>query len=289
MLFALSGRITRSGIPKRGLKRKHRPLAGLCALFFLMLHFGVAHSQELTLENAANKAVEYCRGEVARPMALGWDGRILCFDGLITTDQDISPVKGLANHGLFVVRSPGGSIATAIALGTMLHELHATVVIYDYCVSACAGYLSIASDRTFVLKDSIVAWHNWASGLPDCPAFEPVQDGGPSRLTNEPCPEVPLEARARFLAIKAAHQKFYAERVIDPDFIFPPESVYVRRALKNMLGGRGIFPNVVWTWNPRFYKSTVKTQITFEAYPKSQDEVDTLAAKFRLGRVIYDP
>jgi hypothetical protein len=56
-----------------------------------------------------------------------------------------------------------------------------------------------------------------------------------------------------------------------------------------MFEGTGVLPDVAWTWNPRYYASALKTKIVYEAYPESQAEVDELAARFRLRRVIYDP
>ncbi|WP_315739073.1 hypothetical protein [Bradyrhizobium sp. SZCCHNR1093] len=44
----------------------------------------------------------------------------------------------------------------------------------------------------------------------------------------------------------------------------------------------------VSTVNPR-YHVFFKTKIIYESYPESQDEVDALAARHRLGRVIHDP
>jgi hypothetical protein len=40
-----------------------------------------------------------------------------------------------------------------------------------------------------------------------------------------------------------------------------------------MFEGTGVDPNVLWTWNPRYYASTLKAKITYEAYPMSQTEV----------------
>jgi hypothetical protein len=48
-------------------------------------------------------------------------------------------------------------------------------------------------------------------------------------------------------------------------------------------------PRGRWMWNPRFYRTAVKTEICYENYPESQSEVDELAARFRLGPFIYDP
>src|SRR5690349_15855391 len=104
-------------------------------------------------------AVEYCRGTVPRPMALSSDRRILCFDGWVEKDMDVSLARDLGEGGLFVARSLGGDIASAIALSDLLRERAATVVIYDFCLSACADYIFIASHRTYVLKGSLVAWH----------------------------------------------------------------------------------------------------------------------------------
>jgi hypothetical protein len=51
----------------------------------------------------------------------------------------------------------------------------------------------------------------------------------------------------------------------------------------------GKYPEVMWTWNPRYYAGMLKTRIIYEAYPESQAEVDALAARSLAGRVIYDP
>src|SRR5205823_4348638 len=44
-------------------------------------------------------AVEYCRGDVSRPMAFSPDQKILCFDGPIAGDLAISFVAGLEENG----------------------------------------------------------------------------------------------------------------------------------------------------------------------------------------------
>jgi hypothetical protein len=57
-----------------------------------------------------------------------------------------------------------------------------------------------------------------------------------------------------------------------------------------MFEGTGVYPDVAWTWNPRYYARSLKTKITYEAYPSSQAEVDAMVSKLRLGqRVLYDP
>ena len=105
------------------------------------------------------RAVEYCRGDVSRPMALSPDGQILCFDGAVVRDMDVSLARSLNEGGLFVVRSPGGNEGPAIVLSDMIRERRGTVVAYDYCLSACAVFFLVASHQTFVVKGALVAWH----------------------------------------------------------------------------------------------------------------------------------
>ena len=63
-------------------------------------------------------------------MALDLDRRVLCFDGALSADQDVSMAKDLEENGLFVVRSPGGNILTAVALADLLKGRRAIVVVY---------------------------------------------------------------------------------------------------------------------------------------------------------------
>jgi hypothetical protein len=51
----------------------------------------------------------------------------------------------------------------------------------------------------------------------------------------------------------------------------------------------GALPELLWMWNPRFYKAVFKTKVTYEAYPESQAEVDEIAARIGYRRVLYDP
>ncbi len=234
------------------------------------------------------RAVEFCRGVVKRPMALDLDKRILCFDGAILSGTDVSLARALEANGLFVVRSPGGEAPAAMALADLVRDRRATVVVYDYCFSACASFFLIASDEAVVMKDTLVAWHH--TSWPFCPSLEVSKDGGPKRLEKLACSDTPPEYQRGNTESESMIADFYAARVIDPLFEHPPESIPIRRLLRSMFEGTGAYPNVVWTWNPRYYASTLKTKIIYEAYPGSQDEVDAMVSKLRLRlRVLYDP
>ena len=244
--------------------------------------------QETSDKDVYHLAAEYCRGTVPRPMSLSSDNRVLCFDGWVDDGMDLRSARELADHGLFVVRSLGGSIATSIALSDLLRDRRATVVIYDYCLSACASYFLVASDQTYVLKDSLVAWRNSVSGLDNCTSLKVPTDGGPKKLQSTTCPDISSEARAKHNAIMFLVNRFYSKRTFGPQFDPPPESLHIRRVLANLYEQTGVNPNVAWMLNPR-YHATFKTKIDYEAYPENQEEVDAMVAPLHLGRVIYDP
>jgi hypothetical protein len=254
----------------------------------LLVSWQIANAEQSIVKNFPYEgAVGYCRGNVPRPIVLSSDKSIACFDGGITRALDISSVEGLQENGLFVVRSSGGDIAKAIALANLLHDKHAIVVVHDFCISACASYLLIASEQAFVRRESIVVWHLRRSGLADCIHVNPSNDG-PKSFDRGPCPDVPPENQTYYREVEALSTRFYRERTIASGFD-PPESIHVRRVLKNMMDATGVYPDVGWTWNPRYYKSVLKTKISYEVYPENQDEVDKIVTRFHFPRVIYDP
>lgn len=264
---------------------------GLAFILFciaLLVSWRAANAEQSIPENFPyESAVEYCRGSVARPIALSDDKSIACFNGGIAHDLDISLLEGLRENGRFVVRSSGGDIEKAIALANLLHDKRAIVIVHDFCISACASYLLIASEQAFVRRNSIVVWHLRRSGLRDCIQMNPSNDG-PNSFDRGPCQDVPPEHQAYYREVEALSARFYRERTIASGFD-PPESIHVRRVLKNLVGATGVYPDVGWTWNPRYYKNVLKTKVWYEAYPEDQDEVDKIVSQFHFPRVIYDP
>jgi hypothetical protein len=223
-----------------------------------------------------------------RSMALDLDKRVLCFDGEIFPELDVSLVDRLQDGGLFVVRSFGGEQLSAIRLAEALRERHATIVVYDYCLSACASFLLVASTTAFVMKNTLVAWHHPVAPYL-CPSLERAKDGGPRRLEKNTCSDAPAQYQSVYEYAKALDKWFYSTRAVSPPFENPPQSAVVRRILQNRFGELGENPsNLLWTWNPRYYPSKIKTKVVYEAYPQSQDEVDALA-NWLQARVIYDP
>lgn len=261
----------------------------VCLMLALVLDSGNGRAQQEFDREGYYRAVEYCRGDVSRPMALSADQKILCFDGSIVAGLNTSMVAGLGENGLFVVRSRGGDATTAIAISDLLRSRRATTVVYDYCLSACANFFFVASFQTYVLKGSLVAWYNRRSGLPDCTVLESARDGGPKNIRRAPCDDIPPQYQAGYEEFLSAQRRFYSERAIDPEFEYPPYSIHVRKILKNLYESTGVYQDAAWTWNPRYLRKAFKTKIAYEAYPQSQEEVDGMAARVGLGKVIYDP
>lgn len=260
-------------------------LAG-AAILGIALCCGNARAQQAVDWESYRLAVDYCRGDVSRPLALSADGRILCFDGEVAGDLDVSPARGLKENGLFVVRSPGGSSATAVALAEIVGDRHATVIVYDRCFSACAVFFLIASDQTYVLNGALVTWHHLqerSAGSLCTFVTEPVE-GMPKKVQRGPC-QTGGELGANFYPGLA---RFFGNRTIG-SFDPPPDSFHVRRVIRNLYAETGVFPNIAWTLHPRSYPVLFKTKIFYEAYPQSQEEVDVMAARSGSGRVIYDP
>jgi hypothetical protein len=226
-------------------------------------------------------------------MTLSADGRVLCFDGGVARDLDVSRANDLKQDGLFVVRSSGGNAGPAIELSNLVRDRHATVVIYDYCFSACAVFFFVASYQTYILKGGLVVWHNPVSpdaGRPYCTSLNVPLAGGPMKLQRGPCVDSTFGDRAAYTGGWRAVTQFFKERAVSPLFEPPPDSIHVRKIVTNLYRETGVDRDIGWTINPRYYPRLFKTKIVYEAYPESQDEVDGMLARLHENwKVIYDP
>jgi hypothetical protein len=234
-------------------------------------------------------ALAYCRGDVPRPIAIRDDKQVLCINDWIFISFDFWTAYGLAQGGLVVIRSPGGEIATTTKLADLLLGKEATVIINGYCLANCANYLFLASLKTFVPKDSLVGWRVLTDEVGGCAGFSQTDDASAPHFETVPCLPPYGDGRRNeyFYELK---RKFYRGRVI-LSFEDPPESITIRRTLKRKFDQTGKYPaDVYWTWNPRFYATSIKTRVYYEAYPHSQDEVDAIAAQIGLREpVVHDP
>ena len=262
-------------------------LATFCALVLVWSSAPATRAQEVDFSPYV-RAAEYCKGDVTRPLALSSDNRVLCFDGYVSRRADLALASKLVQGGLFVVRSYGGDDLVTMALADLLRARDAIVIVHGYCLSACASYLLIASSEAFVLRDALVAWRPVGYGRGDCLGFVEAKDKELPRLDIGKCPSGLVGTRevGKLYRLK---EKFLETRRASPLFEDPPQSVLTRRALLRLFNEQQN-PLVMWTWNPRYSASFVKTKIAYEAYPESQDEIDAIATKLHLVyHVIYDP
>lgn len=253
----------------------------------------VASAQDGAIDrDSYYRAVSYCRTNSLlhwAPMTISPNKHIVCFDAPMTPNLDVSLTKTLDLGGLFVVRSAGGREDKAIELANLIRDRHATVVVYDYCFSACAEFIMTAPDRTYVLKGGLVLWHNPRSSDPNrpyCAFLTTPRGGGPRMLRRGPC----WEGHNTVEYSSPSQAQYFRERAFDPSSVMPPDSIYVRKRVTSLYGETGLDRDILWTLNPRYYPHLFKANIIFEAYPQSQEEVDEAAV--RLGfkaTIIYDP
>lgn len=266
--------------------------AGLSFCAFT-LFFGPSGAQESLIDQTRSyRAADYCRSAIVPPISLSEDQAILCLDGLIKNDTDISPAKKLKQGGLFVVRSAGGDIASTIALAQILSERRAVVVVRDQCVSSCANYLLIATDRSHVLKGALVAWdyESIDPALPSCARFAMVKTrDGDYRLQRGSCEPLAVD-QAQWHKTLLAQASFYKERMRDPYFEPPPDNRYLRKVIKSLYLDTHGHRHIGWTLHARYFARLFRTSIVYEAYPTGQSEVDEMVVRLGLDtRVIYDP
>lgn len=264
-----------------------------------LAHLGADGVSAQTLENSAGisdaersryyQARDICKQVRTKPMEFDLDGRVLCFDGVFRPGLDLSMVKRLHHGGIFVVRSRGGGEFHAIILAEALRERQAVVVVYDYCLSACASFLLFASEKTFVTRDTLVAWH-YPIERQMCPSWQTAKDDGPMRLEMNACAGASAEFHGDVEHRRSLQRWFFSTRLSTPLFESPPQSAVVRRLLQTRFGGGGLPypPSLMWTWHPRYYASMIKTAVIYDAYPETQEAAEELARRHGID-LVYDP
>jgi len=211
------------------------------------------------------------------------DHNVLCFDGKIRNDIDLTNFTNLNNGGMLVIRSGGGNIIKAMQIADILLEKRARVIIHDYCLSACANAIFVASHKTYVVADTIVAWHR--SGVPS------IQCGVTIR-------NLPMDLAAKqqndYYAEYCKHAQllnnFYKRRGIDDAFTRRPPTISTRQLFQLTVRQAADKDKILWMWNPANFDAILKERVWFQSYPQSQEEADAIVRRLRLPmRVIYDP
>jgi len=231
-------------------------------------------------------AANYC-ANFHDPIKLSEDRMILCLDSQIFHNLELDDhFKKLNDRGFAVIRSPGGFPAPAMKIADILFERNATVVVRDYCLSACANYIFVATRKTYVLKNALVAWHGGPSSA-GCEEYLPGDRIARGSSRDTACSDL------------ARQEVFFRERGIQSGFIYNPPTPYTRMMF-NILqspGNRsstgptpGNTSKILWTWNPINYQDSLKDRIVYEKYPSSQYDLDQIISRLQFGiQIIYDP
>jgi hypothetical protein len=230
-------------------------------------------------------AARYC-AQYNNTITLSEDYNILCLDGRIGKDLDESIFNRMNHGGFFVIRSDGGNIISAMKIANILLEKDATTVIYDYCLSACANAIFVASQRTHVLGSAIVAWHR---GLPRLSCAPPPVIIGADEKEHREYQEH-LNGLKEYCSNRNMTADFYKRRGIDDRFTHAPQTPYATKMFRLIIGQATNKDVIFWMWNPRNFGEYFKSRITFQSFPESQDHVNELVRRLRLPiRVVFDP
>jgi hypothetical protein len=217
----------------------------------------------------------------------------LCFSGPIEPNLDLSVFRRLKAGDYLVMRSEGGDLRTAMQLSDILRERNVMLILYDYCLGACADYLLVAN-RTFVQKDTIVAWRGgqdtllgkaanpWCrgAGLAQEPRKRFDQNGVPAK---EPVED-------DYCEWDELNRTFFRQRGLDERYIHDPQTAYTKKKVQAARMKEADKGKIYWMWNPKNYADYFKSKVTFDSYPRSQRDVDSIVARHKLGiRVVFDP
>lgn len=237
-------------------------------------------TQDPSAESMIARAVNHCADRMVQPdyfyayrapaMRLSKDRTILCFDGVIADDLDLSLFQQIQDQGVLVVRSIGGYESKARAIADLLRAKAITVVIRDLCLSACANNILIASHNTYVLKNAVVAWHGGAADCRD--------------------PETFALAKRFQSYCSVDHVDFFKSRQLSERHTIAPPTHYTRSRFVIVLRSAPNKRSVFWMWHPTNHRDYFKGRIVYESYPESQEAVDRILRPFWLYiRVVYDP
>lgn len=277
---------------KEGARRTPaRQAVSIVSFFFSLVILIIPPAGETRAQSDEDWFTIRCRGSNISAL-LGHHRAVVCFDGPIERGLDLSVFSALNPGAYVVMRSKGGDPGTALRLSDILRERRVTVILYDYCLGACADYV-FAANRTFVKRNTIVAWNGGLDprfgmvSYVSCHSPDPKRE--PRKLFDEngvPTKE-PMSPWCQWTELI---KEFFQSRGLDGGYIHKPQTDYTNKKVQSALMKEPDRKKVFWMWNPKNYGDYFKSKVSFQDYPQSQREVDRLVAQYKLGvRVVFDP
>lgn len=205
------------------------------------------------VENRAADQVRRSDGNethIARE-AQAWEvgAGVVCFDGIIehSTAEWFSTLPEEAKT--LVIRSGGGNGQAAVDIAERLRAWESEIIVWDYCMSACAHFLFVGAARRIVPEPGVVGWHRSLpqtrfeallladSDLDDSfdpivrHAFERYQQSGRSDIPDAVWRAVPAsvrDSRVKYSDSRLRIQRLYAQAAIDPAILSAYNVIYRR-------------------------------------------------------------
>lgn len=200
--------------------------------------------------SASHAMVDRCHNEKYQGVTYIEQGNILCLNGNIEWGGDywsegnkLKSIKKfhIKKHVHLVVTSYGGELTNSIMISRYLRKYDYSVIVSEFCLSACAQFIFIGSNKRIVSEGGVVAFHGGPFSQDQIQKLE-VSDIEKSKIT---------KAMSEFYA-------FYKEMKTPIEITYNfPQSV-----LENAKNNKG----TMWAPNQEDYKS-YGVDVTFCAKP----------------------
>ena len=149
----------------------------------------------------------------------------------------------------------------------------------------------VATNRTYVTKDTIIAWHR----VPDGRLAASMECRGDAllRLDREYREEYGEAYRSWHAEAVCLYSElaltFFRQRQIDERHTQSPQTPFTKKMVSLALSQQGNEGKLFWMWHPKNHGDHFKSRIIYESYP-SEDVAAEFArrAPFQI-RLFYDP
>ncbi len=126
----------------------------------------VATDTDSEVRARALAKIELCQERLGNQNGVLVEHGVLCFSGGLE-DARAEEYREATQGQSFthaVMRSNGGSVASALDIAEDLLARQITAIGWEYCLSSCANYLFMAGDNKILMSGHLLAWHGGPGG-----------------------------------------------------------------------------------------------------------------------------